>query len=56
MEKTERGPRRAIAAVVLPSAVWYHCFAGYRRKRRVPHDALYCEGWATAWGRTWSGM
>lgn len=43
-------------AVVIPSAVWYHCFAGYRRKRRVPHDALYCEGWATAWGRTWSGM
>lgn len=43
-------------AVAIPSAVWYHCFAGYRRKRRVPHDALYCEGWATAWGRTWSGM
>lgn len=42
-------------AVVIPSAVWYHCFEGYRRKRRVPYDALYCERWATAWGRKWSG-
>lgn len=42
-------------AVVLPSAVWYHCFAGYRRRRRIPYDALYCERWATAWGRKWSG-
>lgn len=42
--------------VVLPSAVWYHCFAAWRRKRRVPYDALYCERWATAWGRRWSGV
>lgn len=42
-------------AVVLPSAVWYHGFAGYRRRRHVPYDALYCERWATAWGRRWSG-
>ena len=44
------------AAVVIPSAVWYHFFTGYRRRRRVPYDALYCERWATAWGKKWSGM
>lgn len=44
------------AVVVIPSAIWYHCFAGYRQKRRVPYDALYCERWATAWGKRWSGM
>lgn len=43
-------------AVVIPSAVWYHCFARYRRRHGVPYDALYCERWATAWGRRWSGM
>lgn len=43
-------------AVVLPSAVWYHFFARYRRERRVPYDALYCERWATAWGARWSGQ
>ncbi len=42
-------------AVVLPSAVWYHCFAGCRRRRGIPYDTLYCERWATAWGRKWSG-
>lgn len=36
--------------VALPSVVWCHCFAGYRRRRRVPYDTLYCERWATAWG------
>lgn len=41
--------------VVIPSAVWYHFFAGYRRKHRISYDALYCERWATAWGRRWSG-
>lgn len=42
-------------AVVLPSAVWYHFFAGYRRKHHLMYDALYCERWATAWGKRWSG-
>ena len=42
-------------AVMLPSAVWYHLFAGYRRKYRVPYDTLFCERWATAWGKRWSG-
>lgn len=41
--------------VALPSAVWYHFFDGCRRARRLPYDALYCERWATAWGRRWSG-
>lgn len=41
--------------VAVPSAVWYHFFGGYRARRRVPYDALYCERWATAWGRKWSG-
>lgn len=41
--------------VVLPSAVWYHFFSGYRKRRQTPYDALYCERWATAWGKKWSG-
>lgn len=41
--------------VAAPSAVWYHFFGGYRARRRVPYDALYCERWATAWGKKWSG-
>lgn len=41
--------------VVIPSVIWYHFFAGYRKKRGIPYDALYCERWATAWGRKWSG-
>ena len=41
--------------VMIPSAVWYHLFAGYRKKRGIPYDALYCERWATAWGKKWSG-
>lgn len=43
-------------AVVLPSAVWFHFFADYRKKHRVPYDAFYCEGWATALGKRWSGV
>lgn len=39
------------AAVVLPSALWYHFLSGPLRRRGVPYDALYCERWATAWGR-----
>lgn len=42
--------------VVIPSAIWYHLFAGYRKKHRIPYDALYCERWATAWGKRRSGM
>lgn len=42
--------------VAVPSVIWYHFFDGYRKRRRVPYDALYCEGWATAWGRRWSGV
>lgn len=40
--------------VAIPSAVWYHFFAGFREKRHIPYDSLYCERWATAWGRKWS--
>lgn len=42
-------------AVVIPSAVWYHFFSGYRKRRQVPYDTLYCERWATAWGAVWAG-
>lgn len=41
--------------VVIPSAVWYHFFAGHRRKHHLSYDALYCERWATAWGKRWGG-
>lgn len=41
--------------VAIPSVIWYHFFAGYRKKRGVPYDALFCERWATAWGKKWSG-
>ena len=40
--------------IVLPSVIWFHCFAGYREKHGIPYDALYCERWATAWGKLWS--
>ena len=36
--------------VAIPSVIWYHFFAGYRKKRGIPYDALFCERWATAWG------
>lgn len=42
--------------VMIPSAIWFHFFAGYRKKRRIPYDAFYCERWATAWGKRWSGL
>ena len=42
--------------VAIPSVIWYHFFAGYRKKRGIPYDALFCERWATAWGRKWSGI
>ena len=42
--------------VAIPSVIWYHFFAGYREKRGIPYDALFCERWATAWGRKWSGI
>ena len=41
--------------IAIPSVIWYHFFAGYRKKRDIPYDALFCERWATAWGRKWSG-
>lgn len=41
--------------ILIPSAVWYHFFGGYRRAHHIAYDALYCERWATAWGRRWSG-
>ena len=40
--------------VAVPSIIWYHCFATYRKKHGVSYDALYCERWATAWGKKWS--
>ncbi len=33
--------------VAIPSVIWYHCFDGWRERRHVPYDALYCERWAT---------
>ena len=42
--------------VAIPSAVWYHFFAGLRKERHIPYDKLYCERWATAWGKKWSGI
>lgn len=42
--------------ISLPSAVWYHCFRGSRKRRGLPYDWLYCERWATAWGRRWTGL
>lgn len=41
--------------VAIPSAVWYHFFAGFRKRHQMAYDTLYCERWATAWGRKWSG-
>lgn len=41
--------------VAIPSVIWCLLFDGYRKKRHIPYDFLYCEHWATAWGRKWSG-
>ena len=41
--------------IAIPSAIWYHFFANYRKKRHVAYDTLYCERWATSWGARWSG-
>ena len=42
--------------VAVPSVIWRCFFGSYRRKHSIPYDALYCERWATAWGRKWSGI
>ena len=41
--------------IAIPSFIWCHCFSKYRARRHVPYEALYCERWATAWGRKWIG-
>lgn len=42
-----------LLAVILPSTLWFHCLRTFRHRRRISYDALYCEAWATAWGRRW---
>ena len=42
--------------VAVPSAIWCNLLGGWRSRRRIPYDSLYCERWATAWGKKWSGM
>ena len=42
--------------IALPSVIWCNCFRKYREKNNVPYAALYCEGWANAWGEKFSGM
>ena len=42
--------------IAVPSIIWCHCFAGYRKKYGISYDTLYCEHWATAWGKKWSGI
>ncbi len=42
--------------IALPSVIWCNCFAGYRKKNNIAYGKLYCEGWANAWGRKFTGM
>jgi hypothetical protein len=42
--------------VALPSVIWCHCFANYRKKNNVSYYKLYCEGWANSWGEKFSKM
>ena len=42
--------------VAIPSVIWCLSFAGYRKRHDIPYDTLFCERWATAWGRKWSGI
>lgn len=42
--------------VAAPSLIWRCLFEGYRRKRHISYDSFYCERWATAWGKKWSGV
>ena len=43
-------------AIAIPSVIWCYCFANYRKKHGVSYEALYCERWATAWGKKWSAV
>ena len=42
--------------IAIPSVIWCNCFRGYRQKHNVAYGKLYCEGWANAWGRKFTGM
>ena len=42
--------------IALPSIIWCNCFRGYREKNNIAYGKLYCEGWANAWGRKFTGM
>ncbi len=42
--------------IAIPSVIWCNCFAGYRKKHNIAYGKLYCEGWANAWGRKFTGM
>ena len=42
--------------IAIPSLIWRCFFEGYRKKRHISYDSLYCERWATAWGHRWSGI
>ncbi len=42
--------------IAIPSVIWCNCFAGYRKKHNIAYGNLYCEGWANAWGRKFTGM
>ncbi len=40
----------------LPSAIWYHGFEGYRRRKNISYYAFYPEKWANYCGQRATGM
>lgn len=36
--------------VGIPSAIWCHCFEGYRKKNNISYYDFYCEKWADQLG------
>lgn len=42
--------------VAVPSVIWRCPLDSYRKKHHILYDSLYCEHWATVWGKKWSGI
>lgn len=45
-----------LPVILLPSAVWYNFFDGYRKRKHISYYRLFCESQADRLGASWSGM
>lgn len=39
-----------LLVISIPSAIWFHCFEGYRKKHNVSYYSFYTEKWADKLG------